>query len=289
VLSRRTFTARSSAAFFTGALLCGVVFGAAADTSKLPFDPHASDIAFIPRKLELPVGEKLVYEIRWSGVPAGRSVLAVQSKRHMDGHEVYQIKCEANSNNLVAMVYPVADATTTLIDVAGGYSRLFEMSKREDRIKHNEHITFDYEKNLAVYEQRRPGAFRPRSKKAVRIDGPMQDPLSCLYYLRTIELVPGATVSMPVHTARRPWDLKVEVLKREELDIPNFGKLKTLRLEPLMKFAGIFQRKGRMSVWVDEDTRVPVLMHVDIPIGSVVVTLVDSENAKLKPTSADKK
>lgn len=109
--------------------------------------------------------------------------------------------------------------------------------------------------------------------------------MSCLYYLRAIDLEPGETVKMPVHTSRRPWTLAINVLKREELDVPRFGKLTTLRIEPEMRFPGIFQRKGRMSVWVDEETRIPVLMHVDIPIGTVVATLVDAQNASLKPSS----
>ncbi len=122
--------------------------------------------------------------------------------------------------------------------------------------------------------------------KRVRIDGHMQDPFSCLYYLRTMSLSPGQTVSMPVHTARRHWTLSVDVLRRERLEIPGFGTLDTLRLAPDVWFPGIFVRKGRMSVWIDEATRVPVLMHVDIPLGSVTVRLIDAENAPLMPESA---
>jgi hypothetical protein len=94
-------------------------------------------------------------------------------------------------------------------------------------------------------------------------------------------LSPGDTLRMPVHTERRVWPLSVEVVRREELDIPGFGKLTTLRLEPTMHFPGIFVRKSRMVVWVDEDTRIPVRMNVDIPIGSITVTLVDTEKAPL--------
>jgi hypothetical protein len=284
----RTPTARAAAGCVAVAfvLSAAAAHGGTADTSRLPFDPNGSAMAFAPRKLDLPVGERLVYEIRWSGVPAGRAVLAVKWKREVEGREVYHVECEANSNSFVALVYPVEDRTITLIDVLGGYSRLFEMSKNEGHVKQNEHIVFDYENGLAIYEQRAPGPFRPRSRKAVRIDGPVQDPLSCLYHLRSVELVPGATLTMPVHTARRPWELHVNVLKREELSIPRFGTLKTLRIEPTMLFPGIFVRKGRITVWVDEDTRIPVLMNVDIPIGSIVATLVDAESSPLKPGAA---
>lgn len=103
----------------------------------------------VPHKLDLPVGEKLVYEIRWSGVPAGRAVLSVKWQREVEGSDVYHVECETNSNSFVALVYPVEDRVITLIDVAGGYSRLFDMTKSEGRIKQNEHISFDYEKRTS--------------------------------------------------------------------------------------------------------------------------------------------
>jgi len=160
------------------------------------------------------------------------------------------------------------------------------MSKSEDRIRQSEHIRFDYENDLAVYEQRRPGPFPTRSRKLVHIEGFMQDPLSCVYYLRSTPLSPGDTLRMPVHTERRTWPLTVEVVRREELDIPGFGTLSTLRIEPTMYFPGIFVRKGRMVIWVEEETRIPVRMNVDVPVGSVMVTLADAEKAPLARTDA---
>ena len=124
----------------------------------------------------------------------------------------------------------------------------------------------------------------------MRIHGKMQDPLSCLYYLRTLDtedLAPGSTVRMPVHTVRRTWALVIEVQRREELDIPGFGKLSTLRIKPIVRFPGIFVRKGGMVVWIEEKTKIPVRMNVDIPIGSMKVTLCSAENSPLTPASKE--
>jgi hypothetical protein len=240
------------------------------------------------RPLDLLAGEKLVYDIRWSGMPAGAATLSVKWKRDFEGAKAYHVECETKTNRFTSFSYPVEDKTITIIDAKGAFSRLFQMSKSEHRIKRTEHIRFDYENDIAVYEQRRPGPFPTKSRKRVHIDGFMQDPLSCVYYLRTMPLSPGDTVRMPVHTERRVWPLTIEVVRREELDIPGFGKLSTLRIEPTMHFPGIFVRKGRMVIWVDEETRIPVRMHVDIPIGSITVTLVDTEKAPLSRLDAPK-
>ena len=259
--------------------------GSAPDTTRSA-GPEEFPLTHQTRPLELAEGERLTYLIKWSGMPAGASTLSVKWKRDFEGAQAYHIESETKTNKLTGWAYEVDDKVITIIDAKGGFSRLFQMSKSEDRIKQSEHIRFDYENDLAIYEQRRPGPFPTRSRKLVHIDGFMQDPLSCVYYLRTMPLSPGDTLRMPVHTARRTWPLTVKVVGREELDIPGFGKLSTLRVEPTMHFPGIFVRKGRIVVWVEEETRVPVRMNVDIPIGSITVTLSDAENAPLARADA---
>ncbi len=248
-------------------------------------------VEHVPRRLVLTPGERLVYAVKWLGIPAGQGVLEVKRKRDFEGREAYHVVCEVRANSLVSSIcYPVEDRTVSTIDVEGCFSRLFQMSKRENRVKQDEYIYFEYDKNRAVYEKRRPGPFQTRAKAFVRIYGKMQDPLSCLYYLRTLDtedLVPGSTVRMPVHTVRRTWALVLEVQRREELDIPGFGTLSTLRIKPIVRFPGIFVRKGGMVVWIEEKTKIPVRMYVDIPIGSVKVTLVSAENSPLEPASKE--
>lgn len=254
-------------------------------TAEAP-DPD-EPVTHVPLPLTITLGEKLVYEIRWSGMLAGRAVLLVKYEREIDGSPVYHIECKTNSNAFLDMMYPVDDRIITVMDVEEGFSQLFEMSIKEGRVERREHIRFDYEAGLATYERFDPGPFKPRSRKAVRVDGHMQDPLSCLYYLRELDLTVGETVYIPVHTARRAWTLAVDVLRREELEVPGFGKLRTLRIEPVIRFPGIFVRKGRMAIWLHEATRVPVLMHVDIPVGSVRVTLTGTEKTPLRPLDAE--
>jgi len=261
--------------------------GGAPDTTRSA-GPEESPLKHRMRTLELAEGERLVYEIKWSGMPAGASTMSVKWKRDFEGAQAYHVECETKTNKLTGWAYAVDDKAITIIDVEGGFSRLFQMSKSEDRVKQTEHIRFDYERDIAVYEQRRPGPFPTQSRKLVHIDGFVQDPLSCLYYLRATPLSPGDTLRMPVHTARRTWPLTVEVVRREELDIPGFGKLSTLRVEPTMHFPGIFVRKGRMVIWLEEETRIPVRMNVDIPIGSITVTLSDAEKAPLARLDAQK-
>jgi len=67
------------------------------------------------------------------------------------------------------------------------------------------------------------------------------------------------------------------VLRRETLETV-LGARETVLVEPLLKFEGIFQQKGRVLVWLTHDAeRIPVLMKSEIKIGSFVSTLTRRE------------
>ena len=103
------------------------------------------------------------------------------------------------------------------------------------------------------------------------------DELSVLYYVRTLPLIEGQTVVATVFASRKNWDLEVKVLRRETLDTI-LGRRETLVVEPVLKFEGIFQQKGRVIVWLTNDAeRIPVLMKSEIKIGSFVSTLTSRE------------
>jgi hypothetical protein len=120
-----------------------------------------------------------------------------------------------------------------------------------------------------------------RYGKYVNQDFPLSpgalDELSVLYYVRTLPLQTSTTVTARVFASRKNWELEVKVLGREPLDTV-LGRRDTLKVEPLLKFEGIFQQKGRMIVWLTDDAeRIPVQMKSEVIIGSFVTTLVRRE------------
>jgi hypothetical protein len=103
------------------------------------------------------------------------------------------------------------------------------------------------------------------------------DELSVLFYVRTLPLATGGTVVARVFASRKNWDLVVKVQGRETLQTA-LGPRETVVVEPLLAFEGIFQRKGRMTVWITDDAeRIPVQMQSQITIGSFVTTLTRRE------------
>ena len=103
------------------------------------------------------------------------------------------------------------------------------------------------------------------------------DELSVLYYVRTLPLTLGTTTRAKVFASRKNWELEVKVLDRQTLQT-SVGRRETIVVEPLLRFEGIFQQKGRVIVWITDDPeRIPVQMRSEVRIGSFVATLASRE------------
>jgi hypothetical protein len=267
-----------------------------APAAKIPPDSPVATKDEYPRhrnaKLDLVEGEKLTYAIKWGAVDAGLATLSVKRKEQLgpDGPLVWNIQCKTRSNAFVSVFYDVKDDIMSLVDVEGGYTRMFDMDKNEGNYHASERIEFDYKTMEASYVKTRKELFSEKTRsRIIKIPeeaGRVHDPLSCLYYARTLDLQVGSEHKLTVNTDRKNWVMNLKVIREEEQDIAGLGKVQCLVIEPVAQFQGIFVRKGSMTVWVEKQTRIPLMMKVKIPIGSASAVLTKAENSPLSKVAA---
>jgi hypothetical protein len=235
-------------------------------------------------------GEQLAYDVTWLGIKAGEATLEARGMVSLNGHQAYHLVTTAQSTPLISKIYRVDDRTESFLQTDPMRALRFDKNLREGRYRHSSQTVFDHEKGIATF---RYLDFSPvprgitrleeaeRYGKYVSQEFPLTpgalDELSVLYYVRTLPLVANATLTARVFASRKNWELEVKVLGRETLETV-LGRRETLKVEPLLKFEGIFQRKGRMIVWLTDDAeRIPVQMKSEIIIGSFVTTLTRRE------------
>ena len=235
---------------------------------------------FTPAKLALNPGEKLEYEARWMGFPAGTMTLECRWVENVADHESYNVRARIIFNKLASSFYSVDNDAVSIIDKRDGASDQFVLKRSEGSISYNEHVAYDYEKMLATYT--RQSANKPEEKHIVNVQllDKVVDPLSFLYYLRGAELVPFKDVYLLVNTSQRNWNMAVRTLKSTRITVPR-GTYDALKIEPVASFPGLIERKGRMYLYVEENSHVPLLIKTDIPIGSITFSLVKSEKSPL--------
>ncbi len=232
-------------------------------------------------------GERLVFDVSWMGITAGQATLESHGVLQFQGRPAYVLTTTAQSNSFISKFYRVDDRNVSYLEVAGMRSLRFEKHLREGRYRHSSFTDFDHEAKTAFY---RYLDFSPVPKQITNLEEAEKystytkkefplvpgslDELSVLYYVRGLPLVEGQTAHAHVFASSKNWDLEVRVLRRETLDTV-LGIRETLVVEPLLKFEGIFQQKGRVLVWLTNDPeRIPVMMKSEIVIGSFVSKLV---------------
>jgi len=102
-----------------------------------------------------------------------------------------------------------------------------------------------------------------------------RDALTALWYVRTLPLVPGYRLTLPVNEAGRNLVLTVAVLAKETVTM-NGGDVPALRVEP--RFAARVPRRQPIesTLWLSDDgRRVPLMVEVAAGFGRVRLKLVD--------------
>lgn len=235
-------------------------------------------------------GEKLVFDVTWMGIKAGQATLEARGVVQFNGQQAYHLVTTAQSAPFISKFYRLDDRSDSYLARGPLRSLQFDKQLREGSYRHNSQTAFDHEAKVAAF---RYLDFGPVPKGVTRLEDAEKftkyvhqefpltsgalDELSVLYFVRTLRLDEGRTVTAKVFASKKNWDLEVKVLRRETLETV-LGPRETFLVEPLLKFEGIFQQKGRVLVWLTQDAeRIPVLMKSEIKIGSFVSTLVRRE------------
>ena len=82
---------------------------------------------------------------------------------------------------------------------------------REGRQRLYKEVIFDHKKYKALYIDHREG-----NKKEVDILENTFDPLSSLYYIRTLNIEVGKSVFINIFDSKKMWNVEVQVLKKEK-------------------------------------------------------------------------
>lgn len=271
-----------------GALAAAAVFASTALAGAQEKQPAAQPIAdhahLATDALPFAPGEQLTYRLLWWGLPAGKAVTKVSETSEHNGHLVWKITSTATSSEVVDIIYKVRDQVVSLFDPALRAPRYYEINQHEGRYRAKRTITFDQEAGRATYVKNE----NPPQIKDIPTG--TQDAISVLYYFRALKVEPGTTVTIPTLPGKKLHHVKVDVLRRETIILPDLGPIATLVVQPHMEFTGIFRKAGSVFVWLTDDERkIPVRMKTAIIFGKVTADLVEGRGCRKAPKRPDEK
>jgi hypothetical protein len=210
-------------------------------------------------------GERLEFNIRWKFVIVGYATMSIKNIEKFQGRDCYHIVTEARTAAFFDNFFKVRDVNESWIDTESLCSLKFRQQIAEGKYRNTETLVFDQEKHKYYIDE---------TKKTGDIPPWVQDVLSSLYFLRTINISDENTVNIDANSGGKSWPLSVRILRKEEIQVPA-GSFKCYVVEPnIREGAGIFQAKGTLSVWLTNDNKkTPVEMSSEIAIGSIKADL----------------
>jgi len=231
----------------------------------IPFDSVSVDSTF--REIindAFGPGEYLRFDLKYSFITPGYAEMSVDSVFDYNDRLCYSINTRASSYGFFDKVFMVRDSGLTYMDAWGLFPWRFEKHLREGGYTANVHQEFDQYRGIAYEEA-----------DTVLVHRYIQDVLSSLYYVRTMDLDVGDTVEITNYNDRECYNLTVIVHEREEIEV-DAGKFDCLKIEPLLKSAGLFKHEGRLTVWLTDDRlKMPVLMKSKVLVGHIAAELTE--------------
>jgi hypothetical protein len=242
-----------------GYVLCTGVAQAASTHKPLPFR----------------AGEELTFKVSWLGIAVGTATMKIEPHASDAGESIWRLISTARSLPFFDAFHKVDDYAESLFDPRTRLPSYFFMRQHEGQRRSRYEMIFDQSQRLVTYRKRD----QPARFIATKTD--VQDPLSVLYRVRSIPLTLGQSIVVPLFNKGKTWMTEVRILQRERLKLP-VGQIDTIKIQPLLREAGIFHHQGDMFVWLSDDAqRVPVQLRSDIKIGAVKARLVEAKGVQL--------
>lgn len=224
--------------------------------------------------LWFPVGEKLSYRLYWGVVPVGSAEFSSEWVEE-DGHRYLALRAKAKSSAAINKVYPIDDYVESLVDPATFLPVRYTQKLKEGRKVRHDVTEFDYPARRAYVT-----ANSKKRSEIVTIEADTRDVVCLSYYMRSQQYKGDEKRKFTVLVDDDLFDLEVNFVGTETVDVKGVGKVPCLKVEPKAKFGEIFVRKGKVLLWFSNDPRhVAVRMTGKVPVGSVRACLVKVDGA----------
>ena len=218
-----------------------------------------------PGPVPFAVGESATYTVRWTsgpvGIPAGEATIAVVPPPEAAS---FRFAVTAKTASWVSRFYEVDAALEATTD-----ARLLPLAYREAIDEGGRRI----DRRVAFDGSRREVRVDSGGTSiTLPIDAGARDPISALFYIRTLPLAPGSRFSLPISDNGRRMRLDVLVHDIESIDVDGRAR-PAWRVEARL-IDRLDRRTPAITAWVSaDDRRLPVLIDVSAGFGSVRVEL----------------
>lgn len=216
-------------------------------------------------------GEHLTYQIRYGIIEAGIATLSLTEDVY-NGKKVFHAKTIARTTGLADKLYGVKDIYESWFDQKTNlpYKQIRDIS--EGRYKKYNEVTFNHGNNTV----------NSKISGVHRVPAKILDLTSTFYYIRRIDFSKVKKndvlfVNMYFSDEVSPFYF---IYKGKETIRTKFGKIKCIKICPVVETGRMFKTPDDLTVWfTDDENCLPVIVQMDVRVvGSVLLKLTQYEN-----------
>jgi hypothetical protein len=218
----------------------------------------------------LPARETFYYNVEWRLITAGKAKVEWTAMPRSAGH----VNLHLESVGLVSKLFRVEDDYAVNLN-PGMCAESSQFTSHEGSRERETRITYDGAAHKADYLE------RDRAKNAVLLQHQIEIP-SCvhdvtggMFFLRTLNLEPGQSATVPVSDGKKSVSAKVEAQAREDIKTPE-GVFHTIRYQVYLFNDVLYHRPARLDLWLSDDRRrlpVQIRVRMQITIGTITLQL----------------
>jgi hypothetical protein len=222
-------------------------------------------------------GEHLEYRVHYGMFNAAEASVDVSPQvQYINGRPCYKINVVGTTLGAFSWFAKIRDQWQSWLDTSAIVTQKFYRNIKENDYKKIETTLFDHTANTATVTDE-------NGTKTYTVANNIQDAISGYFFLRTVEfdkLKAGDLIEMPTFFENKVYKMKVKYRGKDSIKT-KFGKIKTLRMTPVMPDNQLFKGENSIRIWVSDDAnRVPVKVEVDLWVGALVMELRTYQGAR---------
>jgi len=214
-----------------------------------------------PASYPFGVGERFDYSAKLGILSLGTAAIQVVSVDTVRGQPAFLFRFTLEGGNFAFRINSKLESWTSIADFRA--LRFRQDSKENSRQYLREYEIFA---DSGYYRQRSATATTPTAAQPL-------DDASFFYFVRTTPLVVGQTYKYDRHFKPELNPIVINVLKREELELPDGTKVTCLVLNPVVGDK-MFAPRADARLWITDDARrLPVQIRSRLPYGTITLSL----------------
>ena len=220
--------------------------------------------------LPFQIGEKLVYNAKFNIIPSGDASLEVIGVDTINGLGTYHARFKARTNPALDRLYKLRDQVDIWLDKTDLFTHQLKKNIREGSYHKKTLTTIHYDASFAII-----------NSDTVTITGPVRDPYSLIFYLRSIPLKVGELLEFTSFENKISTPFKLAVTGKETIKT-NAGSFKCIVVKPFSRGKALLKNEGDMQIWFsDDEKRLPIKIQIKLKFGSMNLKLKEITNRKV--------